>query len=984
MTTFTGLTNSTFLDAFGAGQVTAEQISTLAGSTSLATAQSVLGPLFGTGGTTQGTVSAVTSANDTVIVGLMVNRAEEPTSLLTADWATRQSALADQTAVWAQYGADAATYSATVAAIGQVVSAEALSTPQSLGYVSNEANRTIWLSLDATDFGNLFNTDLLLVAYTNQSGQDLAAPCWAGDLSLPDSIAANIAGVWVDAELVLPNPAVMNSQGIEPTAGPLSLGNSSSALVDATPAAIAANYNFPLGPDVPTDAIALIEAGLPNQTALLNSYNMYLQAVGLDPVTPDQLQVISGSDDSTTPSEEIAIDISVVGGAAPNSTQLLYAPPADASVFSAYQRVFFDFDNDPKVLTSSYGINFRPTPNSPFQVAYQQLFVDGMLSNVSVHNAAGDSGSNGYAANGVANIMPSTAPTYALVVGGTSIASITAAQSDHTLAGHLAKAMASDPSTIFDLVAAGLVTLPINLSTAAPPDPSPVLASLFESVWQQLSFEPDADLPGVLATIFGANQAGLGGVNTGIGVPWYQSNYGLQPTSSTGVGRGVPDVSALSAGDSRYAVLNIDNVTNSSASILTNSGGTSAAAPLWASLTAQFNAVFADQHLPALGFYNDLLYTAAAIAPASFNDILLGNNTASYFSDFSTPTGYFDLATGYYITPTGDGYEAGPGYDLATGLGTPNGLVLARALTAIAQTQTYNLAHSESHAVIDSTTSTSAVAQTLLVQSNFTSAVGGATKHVEVLGMDPVDMADNSTLGWTSRLAGQVVQGDNFDSALVTLLDGGAKSVPYEISVQAGVALGVSVDGHDLALYQELLTNDYGFLQFGDVHGGITLARPVAIAQTAGGASDQNAILRIRQNGGDDAQLEVYRVDDLNGTVNGYAPGQAGYAAQAAARDYQLVGGGTVIDGPGWGNFKQVEIAGVDQGDIVALKYTNVTTDEIYWAFSQGNSDNVTAIYNYGLNIWGFEDRPLLGDNDYQDVVVHLDFTSTAGQQLLA
>ena len=59
-------------------------------------------------------------------------------------------------------------------------------------------------------------------------------------------------------------------------------------------------------------------------------------------------------------------------------------------------------------------------------------------------------------------------------------------------------------------------------------------------------------------------------------------------------------------------------------------GGTSAAAPFWASLIVQFNAIFADQELPQLGYMNDLLYMASAIAPAAFNDVTLGNNMSSF------------------------------------------------------------------------------------------------------------------------------------------------------------------------------------------------------------------------------------------------------------------------------------------------------------------------------------------------------------------
>jgi hypothetical protein len=109
--------------------------------------------------------------------------------------------------------------------------------------------------------------------------------------------------------------------------------------------------------------------------------------------------------------------------------------------------------------------------------------------------------------------------------------------------------------------------------------------------------------------------------------------------------------------------------------------GTSASTPLWASLASQVNAIFKDQGLPNLGYANDLFYIAAAIAPAGFNDVTWGNNTSSFLK------GGPYTSDGEPITPTGYGYYAGPGYDLVTGLGTPNGVLVARALTAIAHTR---------------------------------------------------------------------------------------------------------------------------------------------------------------------------------------------------------------------------------------------------------------------------------------------------------
>ncbi len=79
-------------------------------------------------------------------------------------------------------------------------------------------------------------------------------------------------------------------------------------------------------------------------------------------------------------------------------------------------------------------------------------------------------------------------------------------------------------------------------------------------------------------------------------------------------GRGIPDVAALGGGSMFYYVLYYlqgDPLYSANA-------GTSSATPMWASLTAQMDAIFADIGLPNLGFYNDILYQAAAIAPGSF------------------------------------------------------------------------------------------------------------------------------------------------------------------------------------------------------------------------------------------------------------------------------------------------------------------------------------------------------------------------------
>jgi len=86
-------------------------------------------------------------------------------------------------------------------------------------------------------------------------------------------------------------------------------------------------------------------------------------------------------------------------------------------------------------------------------------------------------------------------------------------------------------------------------------------------------------------------------------------------------------------------------------------GGTSAAAPFWAGGTALINQDLQSQNLPALGFANPALYTLAnsqQIAPA-FHDIISGKNLY---------------------------YPATAGYDMASGLGSPDISNLAQELVA--------------------------------------------------------------------------------------------------------------------------------------------------------------------------------------------------------------------------------------------------------------------------------------------------------------
>jgi hypothetical protein len=180
-----------------------------------------------------------------------------------------------------------------------------------------------------------------------------------------------------------------------------------------------------------------------------------------------------------------------------------------------------------------------------------------------------------------------------------------------------------------------------------------------------------------------------------------------------------------------------------------------------------------------------------------------------------------------------------------------------------------------------------------------------------------------------------------------------------------------------------VLSSPFGFADFVTGAGAVRVARPVAVAETAGGADDQTAVVRLRQNGEDSLSLSVFRVDDLSGTVDGLAPGAAGYAAAAAGRVYAASNGMTSLDGPGYGGYGEYVLTNVDAGDMIAFRLTDRTSGNVFWGFAQANEkvngQPVGHLWNYGLNTWGFEDQVGGGDHDFNDLILQFDFTSTSG-----
>ncbi len=140
-----------------------------------------------------------------------------------------------------------------------------------------------------------------------------------------------------------------------------------------------------------------------------------------------------------------------------------------------------------------------------------------------------------------------------------------------------------------------------------------------------------------------------GGVSDVFALPSWQANAQVPPSANPGgrIGRGVPDVAGDADPVTGYQVL----VDGQQLAI----GGTSAVAPLWAGLIAIANQTIGHP----VGFVNPILYSTPSSSNA-FRDITSGNND---------------------ISGTGDVYQAGPGWDACTGLGSPNGENLIAALS---------------------------------------------------------------------------------------------------------------------------------------------------------------------------------------------------------------------------------------------------------------------------------------------------------------
>jgi hypothetical protein len=298
---------------------------------------------------------------------------------------------------------------------------------------------------------------------------------------------------------------------------------------------------------------------------------------------------------------EAALDIEVVAGLAPGSAITVYSGPnSGAGPIDTYSRMVTD--DTAKVITTSWGECEGPGGIDPAeQAAESTLFAQAAAQGQTVLAASGDSGSSDC-------YDPPGDESQALYV--------------------------DDPADQPDVTGVGGTSLTAAVSTSST-----------ETVWN--------DGPTV--------GAGGGGNSVGFASPsWQQIPEARSHLTSYSCGasgseqcREVPDVSA-SADPDHGDIIFFDGFWQ-------RFGGTSAAAPLWAALTAVVNQGCAN---PA-GFINPQLYSAGAGASPPFNDITVGNN------DLFDPQ----------APPSTADFPATTHYDLASGWGSPRAASLLGTLS---------------------------------------------------------------------------------------------------------------------------------------------------------------------------------------------------------------------------------------------------------------------------------------------------------------
>jgi trimeric autotransporter adhesin len=368
--------------------------------------------------------------------------------------------------------------------------------------------------------------------------------------------------------------------------------------------------------------------------------------------------VIPGDDPGVNgDSIEGLLDVEVAGGIAPGAKIDFYTAadtPFAPGLFLALARAIDD--NTVSIVNMSFGVCERTAgaDNPEMFEFFQQASAQG----ISVTVSSGDSGSAGC----------DVSDTEEVALEGLGVNGLGSTPWNISVGG-----------TDFDALPANFDTYVTDVSQGTAPYYRTAKGYIPENPWNNSTLNntliadntfPTPPLPTNIV-------AGGGGSSILYPKPWFQT--ALTPQDGT---RDLPDVSLFAANGAYGAVWVIcsDSISDgdgasyfsdcqntggafASGATFAGVGGTSASSPAFAGMLALIEQAQGGR----LGQADGVLYSVAQSSYASaFNDITVGNNSV-YCTNNSPDCLTINSTLGYYSE---SGFQSGPGYDLASGLGS--------------------------------------------------------------------------------------------------------------------------------------------------------------------------------------------------------------------------------------------------------------------------------------------------------------------------
>ena len=359
--------------------------------------------------------------------------------------------------------------------------------------------------------------------------------------------------------------------------------------------------------------------GLPSLNGLGNPSDPSLGT--FTQIAPDGLTPFDPTDGNMAGwAEEISLDVIWAHAIAPGANITLVLAPSnqDADLLSVTK---YAVDNNlGDVISQSFGEN-ESCADPTLLAQEHQVYADATMKYMTIFASSGDQGASQPTCDGNSWVKAASTPAsdpLVTAVGGTEL----------TAAGYCLTSLGCDPTK----------------------NPAPGTYQS-EIAWNEGPL-------GDFQADFGATEATGGGFSVLYDEPSYQ-----QGTIHGGKQKGVPDVAYNGA--ILHGVLTYLNIPGIPAGFY-RFGGTSCGSPMWAAITA----IVDEKAGHDLGFINKALYhigQAQGHYSASFHDVTSGNNSALEFDSNNNPV-------------TVIGFNAGPGWDATTGLGSPTTDQLANYL----------------------------------------------------------------------------------------------------------------------------------------------------------------------------------------------------------------------------------------------------------------------------------------------------------------